>query len=72
VFDAGVEGLSTPRVRNSLLGRLTLETLRSARESGTRGVFAHIIDDDPEQLQSTLDIVVKRFAEPLDPCCSRY
>ena len=32
-------------------------------EAGTRGVFAHIFDDDPEQLQSTLDIVLKRFAE---------
>ena len=32
-------------------------------EAGTRGVFAHITDDDPEQLQSTLDIVLKRFAE---------
>jgi two-component system, response regulator / RNA-binding antiterminator len=31
--------------------------------AGTRGVFAHITDDDPEQLQSTLDIVLKRFAE---------
>jgi response regulator NasT len=28
-----------------------------------RGVFAHITDDDPEQLQSTLDIVLQRFAE---------
>jgi two-component system, response regulator / RNA-binding antiterminator len=32
-------------------------------QAGTRGVFAHITDDDPEQLQSTLDIVLKRFAE---------
>jgi two-component system, response regulator / RNA-binding antiterminator len=32
-------------------------------EAGTRGVFAHIFDDDPEQLQSTLGIVLKRFAE---------
>lgn len=32
-------------------------------EAGTRGVFAHIFDDDPEELQSTLDIVLKRFAE---------
>jgi response regulator NasT len=32
-------------------------------EAGKRGVFAHITDDDPEQLQSTLDIVLRRFAE---------
>ena len=32
-------------------------------EAGTRGVFAHITDGDSEQLQSTLDIVLKRFAE---------
>ena len=32
-------------------------------EAGSRGVFAHIFDDDAEQLQSTLDIVLKRFAE---------
>jgi response regulator NasT len=28
-----------------------------------RGIFAHITDDDPEELQSTLDIVLQRFAE---------
>ena len=32
-------------------------------QAGSRGVFAHITDDDPEELQSTLDIVLKRFAE---------
>ena len=32
-------------------------------QAGTRGVFAHITDEDPEQLQSTVDIVFKRFAE---------
>ena len=32
-------------------------------EAGKRGVFAHITDDDPEELQSTLDIVLLRFAE---------
>ena len=31
-------------------------------EAAKRGVFAHITDDDPEQLQSTLDIVLHRFA----------
>lgn len=36
---------------------------RFVDEAGTRGVFAQITDDDPEQLQSTLDIVLKRFAE---------
>ena len=32
-------------------------------EAARRGIFAHITDDDPEQLQSTLDIVLERFAE---------
>ena len=32
-------------------------------EAARRGIFAHITDDDPEQLQSTLDIVLQRFAE---------
>lgn len=32
-------------------------------EAARRGIFAHITDDDPQQLQSTLDIVLQRFAE---------
>ena len=32
-------------------------------EAAKRGIFAHITDDDPTQLQSTLDIVLRRFAE---------
>jgi AmiR/NasT family two-component response regulator len=32
-------------------------------EAAKRGVFAHISDDDPGELQSTLDIVLHRFAE---------
>lgn len=32
-------------------------------EAAKRGIFAHITDDDPVQLQSTLDIVLHRFAE---------
>ncbi|MBV8598255.1 MAG: ANTAR domain-containing protein [Actinobacteria bacterium] len=32
-------------------------------EAAKRGIFAHIDDDDPSQLQSTLDIVLRRFAE---------
>jgi response regulator NasT len=32
-------------------------------EAAKRGVFAHISDDDAVQLQSTLDIVLRRFAE---------
>jgi len=32
-------------------------------QAAERGIFAHITDDDPVQLQSTLDIVLKRFAE---------
>jgi response regulator NasT len=32
-------------------------------EAAKRGIFAHISDDAPEELQSTLDIVLRRFAE---------
>jgi response regulator NasT len=32
-------------------------------EAAKRGIFAHIADDDSEQLQSTLGIVLRRFAE---------
>ena len=32
-------------------------------EAAKRGIFAHITDDDPKELQSTLDIVLRRFAE---------
>jgi response regulator NasT len=32
-------------------------------EAAKRGVFAYITDGDPEQLQSTLEIVLRRFAE---------
>jgi two-component system, response regulator / RNA-binding antiterminator len=32
-------------------------------EAAKRGVFAYITDDDPQQLQSTLEIVLRRFAE---------
>ena len=32
-------------------------------EAAKRGIFAHITDDDPVELQSTLDIVLHRFAE---------
>ena len=32
-------------------------------EAAKRGIFAHITDDDPAELQSTLDIVLRRFAE---------
>jgi len=32
-------------------------------EAAKRGVFAYISDSDSEQLQSTLDIVLRRFAE---------
>lgn len=32
-------------------------------EAAKRGVFAHVTDHDPSELQSTLDIVLRRFAE---------
>jgi response regulator NasT len=32
-------------------------------EAAKRGVFAYVTDDDPQTLQSTLEIVLRRFAE---------
>jgi AmiR/NasT family two-component response regulator len=32
-------------------------------EAAKRGIFAYVTDSDPEQLQSALDIVLRRFAE---------
>lgn len=32
-------------------------------EAAKRGIFAYLTDGDPEQLQSALDIVLRRFAE---------
>ena len=32
-------------------------------EAAKRGVFAYVIDGDPEELQSAVDIVLRRFAE---------
>jgi AmiR/NasT family two-component response regulator len=33
------------------------------RQAATRGVFACILHDDPEELQSAIDITLRRFAE---------
>ena len=33
------------------------------REASKRGVFAHISDDDVDDWQSSIDIVLRRFAE---------
>src|SRR5436189_3474413 len=32
-------------------------------EAAKRGVFAYIVDDDPQELQSAIDITLQRFAE---------
>jgi response regulator NasT len=32
-------------------------------DAAQRGIFAHITDDDPIELQSTLDVALRRFAE---------
>jgi AmiR/NasT family two-component response regulator len=42
-----------------------LESADSAwvNEAAKRGIFAYITDSDPEQLQSAIDIVLRRFAE---------
>lgn len=36
---------------------------RFVNEAAKRGIFAHITDSDPADLQSTLDIALRRFAE---------
>jgi AmiR/NasT family two-component response regulator len=36
---------------------------RFVKEASKRGVFAHISDDDVEDWQSSIDIVLRRFAE---------
>ncbi len=33
------------------------------KEASKRGIFAHIIDSDVEDWQSSIDIVLRRFAE---------
>jgi response regulator NasT len=33
------------------------------REAAKRGIFAHIVDTTPEELQSAIDITLQRFAE---------
>jgi response regulator NasT len=42
-----------------------LETKDSAfiNEAAKRGIFAYVTDDDPEEMQSAVDIVLRRFAE---------
>jgi response regulator NasT len=32
-------------------------------EAAKRGIFAYIADGDPEELQSSIDVVLRRFAE---------
>lgn len=46
-----------------VIALLHTKELSFVNEAARRGIFAHITDDDPEQLQSTLDIVLQRFAE---------
>jgi response regulator NasT len=36
---------------------------RYVHEAARRGVFAYIVDGDPEELQSAIDITLQRFAE---------
>jgi response regulator NasT len=36
---------------------------RFVNEAAQRGIFAYITDRDPQELQSALDIVLRRFAE---------
>jgi len=70
--DLGEEALDAVRPPRALAlddQQQRADTGRSSSDPGfvnaaaRRGVFAHITDDNPEQLQSTLEIVLRRFAE---------
>ena len=46
-----------------VIALLTISDPGFVNEAAKRGIFAYIHDDDPEALQSSLDIVLRRFAE---------
>jgi ANTAR domain len=43
--------------------RSSREDVAYLREAAKRGVFAYIIDADPEELQNAIDITLQRFTE---------
>jgi len=46
-----------------VIALLSSENPAYITEAAKRGVFSYIVDDDPESLQSALDITLRRFAE---------
>jgi response regulator NasT len=46
-----------------VIALLRIEDRAFVNEAAKRGVFAYLIDDGAEELQSALDIVLRRFAE---------
>lgn len=46
-----------------VIALLTIKDPAFVNEAAKRGIFAYILDDDAEALQSALDIVLRRFAE---------
>ena len=46
-----------------VIALLTAEEPAYIREAAKRGVFAYIVDTDPAELQSAIDITLQRFAE---------
>jgi Response regulator with putative antiterminator output domain len=46
-----------------VIALLTAEEPAYVREAAKRGVFAYIVDTDPEELQSAIDITLQRFSE---------
>ena len=46
-----------------VIALLKIEDRAFVNEAAKRGVFAYLIDDGAEELQSALDIVLRRFAE---------
>jgi response regulator NasT len=46
-----------------VIALLTAEEPAYVREAAKRGVFAYIVETTPDELQSTIDITLQRFAE---------
>jgi len=46
-----------------VIALLSAENPAYVREAAKRGVFAYIVDSTPEELQSSIDITLQRFAE---------
>lgn len=46
-----------------VIALLEVEDIAFVREAARRGVFAYLVDGETEELESTLDITLQRFAE---------